>query len=50
MEGVRCPGARTAALPLLLSWAALDGDSRVLWLWPHGGRGEDVVGAKGKAA
>ena len=50
MEGVRCPGAPTAALPLLLWWAALDGDSRVLWLWHHGERGEDVVGAGGIAA
>ena len=49
-EGVRCPGAPTAALPLLLWWAALDGDSRVLWLWHHGGRGEDAVGAGGNAA
>ena len=44
MEGVRCPGAPTAALPLLLWWAALEGDSRVLWLWHHGGHGEGVVG------
>ena len=44
MEGVRCPGAPTAAVPLLLWWAALEGDSRVLWLWHHGGRGEDAVG------
>ena len=29
MDGVRCPGAPTAALPLLLWLAALDGDSRV---------------------
>ena len=49
VEGVRCPGAPTAALPLLLWWAALDGDSRVLWLWHHGGRGEDAVGAGGNA-
>ena len=30
--GVRCPDDPTAVLPLLLWWAALDGDSRVLWL------------------
>ena len=50
MEGVRCPGAPTAALPLLLWWAALEGDSRVLWLWHHGGHGEGAVGAGGNAA
>ena len=50
MEGVRCPGAPTAALPLLLWWAALEGDSRVLWLWQHGGHGEGAVGAGGNAA
>ena len=50
MDGVRCPGASTAALPLLLWWAALDGDSRILWLWHHRGSGEEAIGAKGNAA
>ena len=50
VEGVRCPGAPTAALPLLLWWAALEGDSRVLWLWHHGGHGAGAVGARGNAA
>ena len=50
VEGVRCPGAPTAALPLLLWWAALEGDSRVLWLWHHGGHGDGAVGAGGNAA
>ena len=45
VEGVRCPEAPSAALPLLLWWAALEGDSRVLWLLHHGGNGDDVVGA-----
>ena len=45
VEGVRCPDAPSAALPLLLWWAALKGDSRVLWLWHHGGNGDGVVGA-----
>ena len=49
VEGVRCPDAPSAALPLLLWWAALEGDSRVLWLWHHGGNGDDVVGAGGNA-
>ena len=49
MEAVRCPDAPLAALPLLLWWAALEGDSRVLWLWHHGGNGDDVVGAGGNA-
>ena len=35
VDGVRCPDHPTAALPLLLWWGALDGDSRVLWLWHH---------------
>ena len=50
MDGVRCPGAPTAALPLLLWWAALDGDSRILWLWHHRGHGEEAMGARGNAA
>ena len=50
MEGVRCPGAPAAALPMPQWWAALNGDSRILWLWHHGGRGEDAVGARGNAA
>ena len=50
VEGVRCPDAPTAALPLLPWWAALEGDSRVLWLWHHGGHGEGAVGAGGNAA
>ena len=49
VEGVRCPDAPTAALPLLPWWAALDGDSRVLWLWHHGGNGDGAVGAGGNA-
>ena len=47
VEGVRCPGAPSAALPLMLWWAALEGDSRILWLWHHGGNGDGVVGAGG---
>ena len=49
VEGVRCPNAPSAALPLLLWSAALEGDSRVLWLWHHGAKGDDVVGAGGNA-
>ena len=49
VEGVRCPDAPSAALPLLLWWAALEGDSRILWLWHHGGNGDGVVGAGGDA-
>ena len=49
VEGVRCPDTPSAALPLLLWWAALEGDSRVLWLWHHGGNGDGVVGAGGNA-
>ena len=37
VDGVCCPADPTAALPLLLWWAALDGNSRVLWLWHHRG-------------
>ena len=37
VDGVRCPHDPTAALPLALWWAALDGDSRVLWVWHHRG-------------
>ena len=47
VEGVRCPGAPSAALPLMLWWAALEGDSRILWLWHRGGIGDGVVGAGG---
>ena len=50
VDGVRCPDAPMAALPLLLWWVALDGDSRVLWLWHHRGSGEEAVGVKGDAA
>ena len=49
VEGVRRPDALSAALPLLLWWAALEGDSRILWLWHHGGNGDGVVGAGGDA-
>ena len=49
VEGVRCPGAPSAALPLMLWWAALEGDSRILWLWHHGGNGDGVVRAGGDA-
>ena len=49
VEGVRCLGAPSAALPLMLWWAALEGDSRILWLWHHGGNGDGVVGAGGDA-
>ena len=49
VEGVRCPDAPTAALPLLLWLAALEGDSLVLWLWHHGGNGDGAVGAGGNA-
>ena len=47
VDGLWCPDEPTAALPLLLWWAALDGDSRVLWLWHHRGpcrEGAGVVG------
>ena len=47
VEGVRCPGAPSAALPQMLWWAALEGDSRILWLWHRGGNGDGVVGAGG---
>ena len=49
VEEVRCPDAPSAVLPLLLWWAALEGDSRVLWLWHHGGNRDGVVGAGGNA-
>ena len=49
VEGVRCPDEPSAALPLLLWWAALEGDSRILWLWHRGGNGDGVVGAGGNA-
>ena len=49
VEGVRCPGAPSAALPLMLCRAALEGDSQILWLWHHGGNGDGVVGAGGDA-
>ena len=47
MERVRCPGAPSAALPLMLWLAALEGDSRILWLWYRGGNGDGVLGAGG---
>ena len=50
MDGVRCPAETTAALPLLLWWAALDGDSRVLWLWHQTGCGGEAVRVRGDAA
>ena len=50
VDEVRCPGAPTAALPLLLWWAALDGDSRILWLWQQRGSGKEAMGARGSAA
>ena len=31
----------------MLWWAALEGDSRILWLWHRGGDGDGVVGAGG---
>ena len=37
MDGVRDPHDPTAMLPLMLWWAALDGNSRVLWRWHHRG-------------
>ena len=37
VDGVRCPDDPTVVVSLLLWWAALDGDSRVLWLWHHTG-------------
>ena len=49
VEGIRCPGAPSAALPLMLWWAALEGDSQILWLWHHGGKAFGVVGAGGDA-
>ena len=49
VERVRCPDAPSAALPLLLWWAALEGDSRVLWLWHHRGNCDGVVGTGGDA-
>ena len=50
VDGVRCPREPTAALPLLLLWVALDGDSRVLWLWHHRGRCGEAAGVRGDAA
>ena len=47
VEGVRCPGAPSAALTLMLWWAALEGDSRILWLWHRGGIGDGVGGGGG---
>ena len=41
------PWAPSAALPLMLWWAALEGYSRILWLWHRGGNGDGVVGAGG---
>ena len=49
VEGVRCPGAPSAALPLMLWWAALEGNSRILWLWHHGRNSDRLVGAGGDA-
>ena len=37
VDGVRCLDDPIAVLPLLLWWAALDGDSRVVWLWYNRG-------------
>ena len=50
VDGVRCPNEPTAALPLLLWWAALDGDVRVLWLWHHRGPCGEAAGVGGDAA
>ena len=50
VDGVRCRSEPTAALPLLLWPAALDGDSRVLWLWHHRGPGGEAAGVRGDAA
>ena len=50
VDGVRCPDEPTAALPVLLWWAALDGDSRVLWLWHHRGLCREAAGVGGDAA
>ena len=45
----RCPDEPTAALPLLLWWMALDGDSRVLWLWHRRGSGVEALRGRGDA-
>ena len=50
VDGVRCPNAPTGTLPLLLWWAALDGDSRIVWLWHHRASGEEAMGVRGNAA
>ena len=50
MDGVRCPDEATAALPLLLWWPALDGQSRDLWLWHHRGPCRKAAGVRGDAA
>ena len=50
MDGVRCPDEPTAALPLLLWWAALDGDSRVLWFWHQRRSAEEAMRVRGDAA
>ena len=50
VDGVRCPSEPTAALPLLLWWAALDGDSRVLWLWHYRGPCGEAASVGGDAA
>ena len=49
-DGVPCPSELTAAMPLLLWLAALDGDSRVLWLWPHRGPCGEAAGVGGDVA
>ena len=43
VEGVRCPGADGSPTPTAVV-GSYEGDSRVPWLWHHGGRGEGAVG------
>ena len=37
VDGVRSPGVPSVVLPVLVWWAALDGDFRILWMWHRRG-------------
>ena len=50
VDGVWGPSEPTAAMPLLLWWAALDGNSRVLWPWHHRGPCGEAASVGGDAA
>ena len=49
-DGVWCPSEPTTALRLLLWWAAVYDDSRVLWLWHHRLPCGEAAGFAGDAA